>query len=132
MSIRELAESDLGITLEDPSAFGWSLTLTDPAGFSNPEPIYGQSGDIAQVIDPDTGEAVMGRLAHVSVRLSTVRGIFGGKIPVGTNDETKTPWLVQFNDINGKAYKFKVTDSPPDRTLGYINLILGSWKENGN
>ncbi len=33
MSIRQLAESDLGLILEDEATgFGWPITVTDPSG----------------------------------------------------------------------------------------------------
>lgn len=129
VSLRELAESDLAITLEDPDGFGWPVTLTDPNGFSNPSFIYGQTGDIGQLIDPDTGEAVTGRLAHLSIRISTVRAAFQGQLPRGTNAEDDIPWFVTFDDINGQEYTFKVSRSAPDRTLGFINLILEAYIE---
>jgi len=128
VSIRTLAESDLSFTLEDSSGFGWPISITDPAGNSNVNPLFGQSGDIGQAIDPDTGEAVTGRFVHVSLRLSTLRAEFSGKIPSGINDENKKPWLVSFDDINGKSYNFKVIESAPDRTLGFVSLLIGAYR----
>jgi len=71
MSIRQLAESDLGAILEDSAmGFGWPITVTDPSGFS--VGLIGFSDDISQVIDPDTGVAVSGRLATVALRISSL------------------------------------------------------------
>lgn len=125
MSLRTLAESDLAVTLEDREAgFGWPITVTDPDGLSGS--LTGSSTDIAQVIDPDTGEAVSGRLATVTIRMSSLFAQ-GLALPVGIADTTLKPWLVSFDDINGTAHTFKVVQSNPDRTLGQITCILGLY-----
>lgn len=124
MSLRQLAESDLGLILEDrETGFGWPITITDPTGFSGTGPLTGFSNDIAQVIDPDTGQAVSGRLATVSVRTALLTSVGLGR-PVGVADAGSKPWIVEFEDINLNPYKFKVSEAPPDRGLGLITLIL--------
>ena len=107
MSLRELAEADLAITLENPDDFGWPISITDPTG-STSSGLFGQSGDIHQVIDPDTGQAVSGRLAHVSLRISSVLTQLGA-LPKAINDATKRPWLVVFEDL-----QWIVTGKQPD------------------
>ncbi len=122
MSLRTIAETDLGRILEDDTnGFGWLITVTNPAGFA--KALKGFSNDISQVIDPDTGQAVSGRLASVSIRIAllTANGL---AIPEGIVDATSKPWLVTFNDINGNGYTFKVQQSNPDRTLGLVVCIL--------
>jgi len=122
MSLRQLAESDLGLILEDSSTgFGWSITVTDPAGKSRT--LTGFSDDIAQIIDPDTGQAVSGRLASVALRTSSLIAA-GLTLPCGISDSGSKPWIVEFNDINGSAYKFKVSQSNPDRALGLVTCLL--------
>lgn len=122
MSLRQLAETDLGLILEDSSTgFGWSVVITDPAGTSRT--ITGFSDDIAQIIDPDTGQAVSGRLASAAIRISSLTTA-GLGIPVGVADSGSKPWVVEFNDINGNPYKFKVSQSNPDRALGLVMLLL--------
>jgi hypothetical protein len=125
MGLREIAEADLAVTLEDTAGFGWPITITDPGGFALQ--LTGQSDDIAQTIDPDTGLIVSGRRASVAVRLKALYD--GGlSIPQGIVDEASRPWLVQFEDINGLPYNFKVVQSNPDRALGLVTLILGAYK----
>lgn len=122
MSLRELAETDLGLILEDSStSFGWSITVTDPAGTSRT--LTGFSDDIAQIIDPDTGQAVSGRLASVALRTSSLIAA-GLTLPRGIADSGSKPWVIEFDDINGNSYKFKVSQSNPDRALGLVTCLL--------
>lgn len=122
MSLRQLAEADLGVILEDSvTGFGWPITITDPDG--NVGSLTGFSDDIAQVIDPDTGQAVSGRLASVALRASSL-AMEGLTLPRGIADTTGKPWVVEFADINGAPYKFKVSQSNPDRALGLVTCIL--------
>ena len=125
MSLRDLAEQDLSATLEDATGFGWPITLTDPAGTSGA--LVGQSTDIAQIIDPDTGQAVSGRLASVALRVSSLTTA-GLGLPVGIADAVSKPWIVEFDDINGVAFKFKVAKTNPDRALGIVVCILEPYE----
>lgn len=127
MGLREIAESDLGAILEDSVyGFGYSITITDPAG-TTPPPFTGYSNDISQIIDPDTGQAVSGRLASVALRISTLITA-GLTLPQGIADAGSKPWIIQFNDINGNAFKFKVSQSNPDRALGIVVCLLELYK----
>lgn len=122
MSLRQLAETDLGNILEDGAyGFGWPITVTDPSGTQGQ--LTGFSDDISQVIDPDTGVAVSGRLASVALRISSLIAA-GLTLPRGIADAANKPWLVEFNDINGNPFKFKVEQSNPDRALGLVTCIL--------
>lgn len=122
MSLRQIAEADLAITLEDAvTGFGWAINVTDPAG--NSADLTGQSNDIAQVIDPDTGQAVSGRLASVALRIASLTAA-GLGLPEGVADRASKPWLVRFDDINGNAHTFKVQQSNPDRGLGVVSCVL--------
>ena len=133
MNLRELAESDLNIILEDDvNGFGWAITLIDPDGQSSddlvPDGLKGYSNDISQVIDPDTGQIVSGRSASVAIRISTLLNN-GMTLPVGIADTTLKPWQVVFNDINGNSFTFKVQQSNPDRTLGIVSLLLEFYSD---
>lgn len=124
MGLRQIAEADLGLILEDKiTGFGYAITITDPSGNSGTGPLTGFSDDISQIIDPDTGQAVSGRLAIVALRISSITAA-GLALPVGIADATIKPWLVEFDDINGNPFKFKVAQSNPDRALGMVILIL--------
>ena len=126
--LREMAEADLAFTLEDEATgFGWPITVTDPAGTSSTG-LIGQSDDIAQLIDPDTGQAVSGRLASVGLRISSLTAQSLG-LPEAIADETSKPWVVKFDDINGVAHTIKVQDSNPDRALGLVVCTLEAYKD---
>lgn len=119
MSIIALAEADLALTLEDLTGFGQALTVTDPAGLA--KPLAGQSVDIGEVIDPDTGTAVSGRFRGVTLRLSSLAAA-GLGIPVSV--ESGVSWII--TDADGQ--KWAVERSAPDRTLGIVTLTLKEIK----
>ena len=122
MSLRQVAEADLASILEDSvDGFGWPITVTDPG--QNSANLVGFSNDIAQLIDPETGQAVSGRVASVSLRISSLTAA-GLGLPQGIADAKNKPWVVQFDDINGNAYKFKVSQSNPDRAIGIVTCLL--------
>ena len=122
MSLRVLAESDLEFILEDEVfGFGWPITVTPPLGA--PTPLTGYSNDISQIIDPETGQAVSGRLASAVLRTSSLYSA-NLDLPQGIADSDSRPWLIQFDDINGLSYVFKVQKSNPDRALGVVSCIL--------
>lgn len=124
MNLRTLAENDLEFILEDSiNGFGWDITITNPSETS--QALTGQSNDISQVIDPDTGQIVSGRSASVSIRRSSLT--IG--LPVGIADTSLKPWIVSFDDIGGTSHTFKVVQSNPDRTLGIITLLLEFYKQ---
>ncbi len=124
MGLRATAEADLGTILEDSvTGFGFPITVTSPGGTN--ETLTGFSDDISQLIDPDTGQAVSGRLASVALRISTINTKFPGEgLPRNIADATLKPWIIEFNDINGNPGKFKVSESNPDRALGMLICIL--------
>ena len=122
MSLRQLAVSDLAaITADTKTGFGWDITVTDPSGTS--QAVKGITNDISQIIDPDTGQIVSGRSASVAIAISDLTSL-----PVGIADVSSKPWVIQFNDISGVAYTFKVTQSNPDRTLGIVTCHLGIYE----
>lgn len=124
--LREKAELHLGKILENSSTgFGWAIRITSPGGvFAN---LVGFSDDIAQVIDPDTGQAVSGRLASVALRISSLYAACL-TLPQGIADSDSKPWVIEFDDINGKPYKFKVAQSNPDRALGLVTCLLEVYR----
>lgn len=122
MGLRAIAEADLNVILEDDVfGFGFPITVTDPAGTVGS--LIGFSNDIAQFIDPDTGQAVRGRMASAVLRISslTAKGL---GLPTGVADATSKPWIIAFDDINGNSYTFKVIEGNPDRGLGIVVCIL--------
>ena len=126
MGLRELAEADNRIILNDGTfGFGYSIILTNPAG--TVAPLTGFSNDISQVIDPDTGVAVSGRLATAALNINDIVAA-GLELPKGIADAGSKPWLIRFDDINGNAHTFKVSKSDPDRAIGMLICTLEFYK----
>ena len=126
MGLRQTAEIDFGTIVEDDvTGFGWPIKGSNPAGVS--ETITGLSDDISQIIDPDTGQAVSGRLASVALRISALTSA-RLDLPQGIADAGTKPWIIEFDDINGNPYKFKVSQSNPDRALGLVVCLLELYK----
>ncbi len=127
MSFRDDVEKDIQSVLEDDvSGFGNSITLIDPNGVSHD--FKGYSADIAQTIDPDTGQAVIGRWNSVALMMSSVLSVFPS-LPIGVMDENIKPWTLIFNSINGVTTKYKVMSTQPDRTVGVITITCSFYKD---
>jgi hypothetical protein len=127
--LRAMAASDNKSILNDDAGFAWPIQLISTDGVV--ADLKGFSTDIAQIIDPDTGTAVSGRLCSVVVHSDDVLEVFE-TFPVSIADSSSKPWLAKFADINGKMYSFKVRNSMPDRAIGCIVLILEMYDENGD
>jgi hypothetical protein len=126
MGLRQIAEADLGVILEDSeTGFGWCITVTDPSG--SVAILTGFSNDIALAIDPSTGQAVSGRTVTVALRQSSLYAV-GMTVPAGIPDKTKSPWVVEFDDVNGFRSRFKITEVLPDRALGITICRLEFYK----
>jgi len=129
MALRDhAAEVWRTITNDEACAMGWPVVLTDPAGFSPAEPLIGRSQDIAQVIDPDTGQMVSGRLATASLCIQDILDAGFSELPRNIPDTTIKPWLVAFDDLRGNTFTFKVVESNPDRTLDNIIVHLEAYE----
>lgn len=123
--LRALAEIDLGRILEDDLGFAWPISITDPDGVTVPD-LKGFSTDVSQVIDPDTGQMVSGRVASIALRIGLLTDN-GLGLPTGITDQTVKPWLVAFDDIYGNPYTFKVQKSNPDRAIGIVTCLLEAY-----
>lgn len=129
MGIRELANRhNRAILNNEATGGGWRFVLTSPDGAT--AALTGWSNDISQIIDPDTGQAVSGRLATVTMHLEDLDAA-GLSIPAGENFATEKPWLVQWFDLRGNSYTFKVTSADPDRTINNVTCILEAWANGG-
>ena len=127
MGLRTDAENDLEFILQDKvHGFGFDITVTDTS--ETVAQFIGFSNDISQVIDPDTGQIVSGRLASVAIRMTALNTAFSDVLPVGIADAASKPWVVEFLDIAGFAHKFKVIKSNPDRALGIVTLLLDTYQ----
>lgn len=122
MSLRMIAEADLGIIMEDShTGFGWDIAVTNPSGVTGN--LTGFSNDISQLIDPETGAMVSGRMASVAIRISSLVSL-GLELPRGISNGSSNPWLIAFSDIGGVSHTFKVSQSSPDRALGIVTCML--------
>ena len=128
MGLREVAEADLEFMLEvDSDGFAWPISLTDPAGTT--VSMQGFSNDVAQVVDPDTGQVFSGRTASIALRIASIYAALPGSgLPESIEDASSKPWVVAFDDIHGLAYTFKVEQSNPDRTLGVVTCVLEQYE----
>ena len=122
MSIRDQIQKDLDVTLSNTQGFGNGFTLTDPSGAQGN--FIGQTGDIGELIDPDTGLAVSGRLAFAVVAIGDLQlsGLTG--FPIGISDKNSKPWLCEFGAPATSDQCYKVKSTMPDRTVGVIKMIL--------
>ncbi len=127
MSLRQTAQADVATILGDSvTGFGWPIKITSPEGVS--ADLTGFSTDIGLAIDPDTGQVVSGRTASVSLMMSAISGAGYTSLPRGVSDQRIKPWIIEFNDIGGIAYKFKVSRSIPDHAIGSTVLLLEIYK----
>lgn len=127
MGLRETIAADTKTILEDDvMGFGWAISVTDPDGTSRP--FIGYSTDIGQVIDPDTGVVLSGRVASVVLNLKSLKDV-ELEIPEGISDSAKKPWLIRFDDINGTSHLFKISETNPDRAMGIVVCLLELYEE---
>jgi hypothetical protein len=119
MGLRDVATADLNAIMS--MDFGWSVSVIDPLGAV--ADIKGFTSDIAETIDPNTGQVVSGRLATVALPLKALTDADLG-IPSGVVDLGTKPWRVIFADTAGTTYTFKVVGSHPDRALGLVTCEL--------
>jgi hypothetical protein len=128
MNLRDLAEADSKAILEDSvTGFGYPITVTSPDKVT--ASLTGFSNDISFSIDPDTGVAVSGRTASVALNISSLIDAGFSTLLTGIQDDKSKPWLVQFNDINGNPFTFKVIEGHPDRGLGIITCTLEIYRD---
>jgi hypothetical protein len=122
MNLREIAEKDLELTLEDDiHGFGVPATITDPSGTIGVLKV--QAGDVHLLFDPDTDIPINNRRIHISIRISSLTKA-GLDIPQAQPDESVNPWVFEFADVNRIIRKCTVTESRPNRTLGIVTIIL--------
>ena len=122
MSLREQAAADLRAIVEDPTGFGWALTVTDPSEHS--AEIVGLSTDVSETLDPGTGMMIAGRRASVALTIASLEEAGFTELPRGIASPSSKPWRVAFADIAGASHEFKVTEARPDRAVGTVICIL--------
>ncbi len=113
MSLRELAEKDLSLTLEDTNLAGSRFILIDKQ--KNKYELVGQVGDIGYLLNTD-GVPVQGRTINVAYRMSSLAKL--------TDSVPCKGWKVEVQDLSGVKHKLHVFRYEPDRTIGIARLIL--------
>ena len=112
-NLRELAESDNAIILEDDtSGFAVPIKFTDKQG--RVYEVRGQYNRVGVDIDPETGLLVPGNKSSVTVRLSSL-----GVMVFPDED-----WLVESTDITGALVKGRATNVMLDRTAGRATVLF--------
>jgi len=122
MGLRAQAIADAALFV---AADGDTITITDPAGTS--AIVKALTADIEQAIDPDTGQAIVGRTVSVAVPISVLTAASLG-MPRGSGDTKEKPWTVSFDDSEGNAQTFAVFEARPDKTMGIVVCMLEVYK----
>ena len=126
MNLLALAAADSKIILEDSAAgFATDITVTPPDG--DPVVLRGWANDRAQMIDPETGQAISGREASIALSLSTL-ATAGLDVPKGEADATQHPWVVSFADLHGKVRTFRVLEANPDQIGDIVTCTLEVYR----
>jgi len=104
------------------------ITLTSPAPGSEVANVRGLSSIHHFQIDPETGNPVNSRNAHVSICESV---ILDANVDYPTRDTNGEIYLknhlVSFSDGTGKTGTFQIDDQFPNETLDLIVMILGNY-----
>jgi len=111
--LRDQAIADLALTVQ--SDFGQRIRIATDSKDSEFKTFTGNSNDIHQSVDPETGQMFSGRQAHAILVYKEVFDHFQ-MLP-------KKQWRVQFLDISPN--EFRIKDIMPDATLGILKLIIG-------
>jgi hypothetical protein len=114
MNVRELAEADLGLTLEDTAGAGSSYVLI--CGDEEFE-VTGSFGDIGYLLNPNIGTSTQTRTITATYRIKTLREKTE-KIP-------ERGWRVRAKDLQGNDQLFFVVRYEPDYSIGIGRITLG-------
>ena len=118
MNLRELIESDLVETLEDPGGFGLPVLLLDPDGDEH-GPYYGQILYDTKVIDEMSGQIII-RPPVVTLRRSSL-----ARVPLASE---KNQWFVKIPitpSLTAAKETFNLGHASEDgASIGLIRLYL--------
>lgn len=116
MGLRQIAEADLAVTLEDTQQGGAMPFVLKTPDESQVFPLNGLIGDIGFLLDTE-GVPVQGRTINAHFRLSSLR--------VLTNKMPAKGWKVACTDLAGDNWNLFVVRIEPDRTIGICRMVLG-------
>ena len=121
MTLLDEAAADLAAILADTvGGFSIPITLTDPDGEETE--LVGLATDIGLSIDPDTGQAVVGRKASIALSIQALEEAELEQ-PRGVASKTAKPWLATFTLATGAEQTFKISSVMPDK-LGCLVCFL--------
>ena len=124
MGLREQAAADLRAIIADTGGFSACCELTSHDGIT--VETRGLVADVSQLIDPQTGQAVSGRVVSVALPLAELVDWPG--LAAGTAELTAKPWVVRFQDVAGVEGTWKVRETRPDRELGVLVCLLERYQ----
>lgn len=113
MSLREQAERDLSLTLEDTAGAGEAFCLIDPDG--NEFSVAGVVGDIG-VLYTSEGEAIRNRNIRCACRISA--------LAAQTQAIPERGWRGRIIALDGVPVELFVAGCDPDRTVGVYHLVM--------
>ena len=105
--------------------FQTSIKITDLAGAT--QTIEGLASLHHTSFNSETGEIINARNAHVTFALKDVVLNYYTDMK-HTNTINMTNWIVEFEDSNGKQWKFKALDIRPDYTFNVVTVYLGDYE----
>ncbi len=113
--LRNQARQDLKLTIQ--SDFGQNIRLATDQADSEFKTFIGNSNDIQNAFDPETGQMFSGRKAHATLLIDEVVTFFG-KLP-------EKGWRVQFLELSPNEFAVK---EPPrvDASQGVMILVVGN------
>jgi hypothetical protein len=112
--LREEAERDLALTLEDESGAGEAWTLIDPDG--NEFGVAGVTGDIGILYSAETGETLRNRSVRCACRASS--------LAKQTALVPERGWRARVTGVGGVPMELFVAGCDTDRTLGVHHLTM--------
>jgi hypothetical protein len=119
VNLRERAEADLALTMEDSGGAGTAYTLIDPDG--NEYAVTGVVGDIsllysAAVPGYTDAELIRNRTIRCSCRIGT--------LAAQTEAVPQRGWRARVPGFNEETGDLFVTGCDPDRTLGVYHFVM--------
>lgn len=130
MSLRDQAALDARAIVEDLTAFGQPVTVTNPSGVTGS--LKGLWTDIHLPIDVNTEQDLVGQSVSVrkagvvfSIAALTAAGL---GIPANVTNPNSKPWVITTTDVLGNALTYKVIEAKPDRLVGVVACMLETYK----
>lgn len=127
MNLRDLAAAHHRlITGDADNGFAREITLVNPAG--EEATVNGLWNDIGQGIDMQSGALVTARQVMIRVSMQALRNAGFTSLPRPIAESDKTPWVVSYFGLGGRAQRAKVADVRYDRTFDALDLYLEPYQ----